>query len=104
MLQLNLSEAEIQGLNYERYYYPCPHVQKRIHAVYMKTVTGLSNTTIGDLTGLHRHSVRHWIQVYQARGFEALCQFNYGTNKSDLEKHSDGILQSFIQRPPDDCL
>jgi transposase len=100
MLQLNLSEAEIQGLNYERYYYPCPHVQKRIHAVYMKTVTGLSNTTIGDLTGLHRHSVRHWIQVYQARGFEALCQFNYGTNKSDLEKHSDGILQSFIQRPP----
>ena len=100
MLQINLSDAEIQQLNYERYYYPCPTVQKRIHAVYMKAMTGLSNTMIGELTGLHRHLVRHWIQVYQVGGFSALCQFNYGTNKSDLENHSEGILKSFTQRPP----
>src|SRR3972149_4357383 len=100
MLQINLSDTETQQLNYERYYYPCPNVQKRIHAVYMKTKTGLSDTMIGHLTGLHRHSVRHWVQVYQARGFEALCQFNYGTNKSDLENHSESILKSLTDRPP----
>ena len=37
MLQINLSKAEIQRLNYERCYYPCPLVQKRMHAVYIPT-------------------------------------------------------------------
>jgi transposase len=99
MLQLNLSEAEIQRLNYERYYYPCPQVQKRIQAVYFKTM-GMSNKMIGKLTGLHREIAGDWIRTYVKGGFEALCQNNYGTNKSELEKHSDGILESFTQLPP----
>ena len=100
MLQLNLSDAEIQRLNYERFYYPCPTIQKRIHAVYMKATFKASNTTIGILTGLKRQGVSHWIQVYQIGGFDSLCQFNYGTNKSELENHSMSILQSFTERPP----
>jgi transposase len=99
MLQLNLSDAEIQRLNYERYYYPCPTVQKRIQAVYFKTM-GMNNKMIGKLTGLNHEIVGDWIRTYLKSGFEALCQNNYGTNKSELEKHSKGILQSFIQRPP----
>ncbi len=100
MPQFNFSNAEIRQLNYERYNYPCPTVQKRIHAVHMKAITGSSYTVIGYLTGLHRHSVRHWIQVYQTNGFEGLCQFNYGTNESDLENHSQSILKNFTERPP----
>lgn len=99
MLQ-NLSEAEIQRLNYERYHYPCPMVQKRIHAVYMKAATGLSNTAIGQLTDLHRHSIRHWVNVYKDEGFDALCTFNYGTNESQLEIYADNILKSFTIQPP----
>lgn len=100
MLQINLSNAKIQRLNYERYYYPCPIVQKRLNAVYIKATMGLSYTMIGQITGLHRHSVKHWIQVYQTHGLESLCQYNYGTNKSELESHSDSILKSFTERPP----
>jgi len=100
MLLINLSNAEIQVLNYERFYYPCPIIQKRIQAVYMKATTGFSNTKIGQLTDLHRHSVKQWINAYQVGGFESLCQFNYGTNKSELENHSDSILKSFTERPP----
>jgi len=37
---------------------------------------------------------------YQQGGFDALCQFNYGTNESALENHACGILQSFTERPP----
>lgn len=99
MLQLNLSKTEIQQLNYERYYYPCPIVQKRIQAVYFKTL-GMSDKMIAKLTGLNRETVGDWIRAYQASGFETLCRFNYGTNKSELENHSDGILKSFIQQPP----
>ncbi|MBI4648348.1 MAG: IS630 family transposase [Bacteroidia bacterium] len=100
MLLINLSDAEIQRLNYEKFYYPCPIVQKRIHAVYMKATVDFSDTMIGQLTGLHRHSVRHWTQIYQKEGFESLCRFQYGTNKSGLESHSESILKSFTERPP----
>ena len=39
-LSLNLSEAEIEKLSYERYAYPHPMIQKRIFAVYLKAVSG----------------------------------------------------------------
>ena len=100
MLQLNLGKAETQRLKYESFYYPCPVVQKRIHAVYMKATVKASNSTIGLLSGLNRQSVGHWIHIYQTDGFDALCQFNYGTNKSQLENHSVSIFQSFAERPP----
>lgn len=100
MLLINISDAEIQRLNYERFYYPCPIVQKRIHAVYLKAAFGFPDTMIGQLTGLHRHSVSRWVQLYQNEGFEPLCRFNYGTNKSELDSYSDSILRSFTDQPP----
>ena len=78
MLQLNPSKTEIQRLNYERYHYPCPLVQKRMHAVYLKTITNMSNKRIGTLVGLSRDSVGDWVLSYQQKGFDALCQFNFG--------------------------
>jgi transposase len=63
-------------------------------------ITSMSDTMIGQLTGLHRHSVRHWVQLYQNGGFESLCRFKYGTNKSELESHCDSILESFTKQPP----
>jgi hypothetical protein len=100
MLRINLSEAEIQRLNYERFHYPCAEVQKRIHSVYIKGAIGLSNTMIGELTGLNRNTVSYWIHEYNKRGFEALCQYKYGTNQSELEKYSVTILDAFKKLPP----
>ena len=42
-LQLNLSEAEIERLSYERYAYPHPMIQKRIFSVYLKAVSTYAN-------------------------------------------------------------
>jgi len=100
MLRINLSQAEIEKLSYERYYYPCPIVQKRIQAVYIKATTEFSDTKAGQISGLHRHSVNYWVQSYQAGGFESLCRHNYGTNKSELENYSGSILKSFTECPP----
>lgn len=100
MLQIKISDAEIHRLNYERFHYPCSTVQKRMHAVYLKATLRLSNTMIGHATDLHRNAVSNCTKAYQAGGFDALCQFNYGTNKSELETHSYSILSSFTERPP----
>jgi len=100
MLQLNLSDTEIQQLNYERYHYPVPMVQKRIHAVFIKATTTMSNEKVGKIVGLRYHAVSKWVHAYRQGEFEALCQFNYGTNKSDLEGHSENLLISFAEHPP----
>lgn len=100
MPPINLREIEIQRLNYERYYYPCPIVQKRIYAVYVKETTNMSNAMIGALVGLNRDSVGDWIMRYRQDGFEALCQFNYGRNKSELENHEQSIMKSLTDHPP----
>jgi transposase len=99
-LSLNLSQAEIEKLSYERYAYPNPIIQKRIFAVYLKSDLNYSNQMIGLITGLHRHIVSYWINVYKEKGFEGLVINNYGTNKSKLEEHAESILSSFSQRPP----
>jgi hypothetical protein len=65
MLPKNPSKAEIQRLNYERYHYPCPMVQKRLHAINIKATTVMSNNLIGALTDLDRDFVGDWIQRYQ---------------------------------------
>ncbi len=61
MLQLNPGKTENQRLNYERYYYLCPLVQKRIHAVCFKITTNMSNEMIGTLVGLPRDSLPLYI-------------------------------------------
>ena len=99
-LKFNLSGAEIEKLNYNRYSFPDPMVQKRIHAVYLKAIFGWSNLIIGQIVGLHYNAVGEWINAYKRNGFEALLSNKYGNNKSELEIHADNILESFQIRPP----
>jgi len=99
-LRFNISKAEIEKLNYERYAYPDPMVQKRIFAVYLKAVLGWNNSIIGHTVGLHHNAVGNWINKYKANGFEALLSNNYGSKKSELENHADSILKSFQLQPP----
>lgn len=100
MRTINLSTSETEQLNYKRYRYPCPVVQKRMHAVYLKAVLCKSDTEISLIVDLHRNSVAHWVSAYQTGGFEALFKVGYGNNKSRLEEHSDSIVASFEQTPP----
>jgi len=98
-LSFKISEAEIEKLNYERYAYPQPMIQKRIFSVYLKAVTNFSNSNIGLITGLHPNIVSYWIRVYKENGFDGLLTNNYGTNKSSLEEHGESILCSFLHKP-----
>jgi transposase len=100
MRTINLSANEIVRLNYERYHYPCPIVQKRIHAVYLKATLNFSIIAISKIVGLHRTTVSSSIACYMQGGLTALCKVEYGTNKSELEQHKDSILVSFEQKPP----
>lgn len=99
MLTLQLSKEEIALLNYERFSYPCPLIQKRIHCVYLKATLKLTNKLIGEICNLHPHTVSHWIKLYQEKGISSLYVSNYGTNKSELEKHKEEIITHLSNNP-----
>src|SRR3954462_13476015 len=97
---LQISSEELKKLNYERYHYPCPVVQKRLHSLYIKAVSGLSNKEVGKLTDAHRNSVSERVHLYQQRGIEALLKVHYGQNSSVLEEHAGSIVELLAEEPP----
>lgn len=99
-LLLNISEAEIARLNYERYNYPSAMIQKRIYSLYLKATLGWSNSSISMVTGLSSNRISFWIKQYQKGGFNELIVNNYGTNISELSNHATSLLSSFEQKPP----
>src|SRR3954468_13551644 len=97
---LQISSEELRKLNYERYHYPCPVVQKRLHSLYIKAVSSLSNEDVGKFTDAHRNSISEWVKAYQQGGIDALLRVNYGTNSSVLEAHATSIIESLTKQPP----
>lgn len=99
MLTLELSEAEVQEINYERYNYPCSIVQKRLHVLYVKS-KGHSHQLIADIFNIHINTVTNYIKMYQSGGIEEIKQVNYGTNTSELSGVQSSIKEDFLQTPP----
>ena len=99
-LQFRVSEADLEVLNYDRYHYPDPMVQRRLHAVYLKGVTSCSNAMIGLIAGLHPNVVARWLKTYEKQGLAALKTNNYGKGKSKLDAYSQSILADFEATPP----
>jgi transposase len=101
LIQMNLSEEEIRVLNYKRFKEENPIIQKRLHAVYLKSQMCLSNEYIGMILDAHRNSVDRWIQSYLNNGLSGLIQLNYISRKSELdcfeEMIKENISDDYIQ-------
>lgn len=100
MHTLKISEAEIQELNYERFYYPCPTVQKRLHSIYLKAMFEYEHAEIGRILGRHPNTITQDITRFESSGIAGLKTFNYGTNRSALEEHRINIETLFKNAPP----
>lgn len=97
MLQINISDADIQTLNYERFHYPCPIVQKRFHIILLKSQK-YQHKDISDIVDVHINTVTSCIKKFNAGGIEQLRKVNYGTNVSDFDKiHS---LEEYFKNHP----
>ena len=99
LTQLNLSEEEIHRLNYERYYYPCPKIQKRLHCVYLKATQSMSNVQIGNILDIHSNSVATYLKLYADSSFDGLYTTRYCPQKSELDYRVSTIIESFTNQP-----
>ena len=100
LTKLEISSEELARLNYDRYHYPCPVVQKRLHSIYIKAISDLSNECVGNFTGAHCNSIGDWVKACQQGGIDALLRVNHGTNKSVLENEAVSITELFSRQPP----
>lgn len=99
-LKSKVSEADLAALNYDRYHYPDPLVQKRMHVAYLSSCQDLTYQAISTIVDFHFNSVSKWVKVYEQQGIDGLKVNNYGTNKSILEGHAADILTSLKALPP----
>lgn len=99
MLTLNLSNAETQKLNYERFHYPSPIVQKRMHVVYLKSLS-VPHKEIARLMDVHPNSVTNFIHIFKSSGIEGLKNLNYISPVSELENYASCIEKEFESHPP----
>jgi transposase len=98
--QLQLSQAEMQELDKERFRHNQALVQRRLHCVYLKACVNLTNEQIGRCMGVAANQVGQYIRVYEQGGVIKLSETYYGTNRSLLEDHAELLVSAFISKPP----
>jgi len=100
MINIEFSEEEIEELDRERFDYPDPRVQKRLHALYLKAM-GISHSLIMVICGIKsRTTLASFFKVYQKGGIDALKKLNYQGPKSELDEHCNTLKEYFEQNPP----
>ena len=71
MIALEFTTEEIDALEYERYHYPDPKVQKKMEAVYLKS-QGIEHQEICRLVRISKPTLVAYLKQYQDGGIEQL--------------------------------
>lgn len=99
MITLEFSPAEIEVLEYERYHYPHPRVQKKIEAVYLKS-QGLKHREICRLCRISKTTLTTYLKQYQTGRLDRLKQLDYQGQPSALNQHRVSLEAYFKAHPP----
>ena len=99
MLHPDISTADIEAVNYERFHHPSPIVQKRMHVIFLKA-HHFAHHEIALMAGLHPNSVTNTLKTYTQDGLEALKKLNYRKPQSQLSAHQSTIEAHFKAQPP----
>jgi transposase len=99
MIKVNFGEEIVQILDYERYHYPHPQIQKRMEAIYLKS-RGLSHSEICRLCQITEKTLSTWLKMYRDSGLEGLKVLNYKGRPSELNSHISSLEEYFKEHPP----
>ncbi|HCF28544.1 MAG TPA: IS630 family transposase [Cyanobacteria bacterium UBA11049] len=100
MLTLQINEADLAVLTYEKYLYPCLLVQKRLEVIHLRALTELTNQQIAKLAGVHPDTVTDYVRCYNAKGLDGLKAVGYRGTNSSLDEHKSSLQASFLEQPP----
>jgi transposase len=98
MIRIEFSAAAIEQLQTERWTHPDPRVQRRLHALYLKS-QGYAHQEIGRIVKVSAKTLRSFLRKYQADGIEGLKAMNYAQPQSALAEHQATIEAELRERP-----
>lgn len=99
MIKIEFTTDEIEKLNYERYNYPHPKVQKKMEALFLKS-QNLQHKEICRLCHITESTLTTYLWQYIEGGIEALKKLGYRGKTNELMKHAESLEQYFKQNPP----
>jgi transposase len=99
MIQISFNNNEIELLNYLRYHYPHPFVQRKMEVLWLKG-QNLPHKQIAQLAGVSPNTVTSYICDYQEGGIEELKEINFYKPNSELSNHTSTIEAYFKEHLP----
>ncbi len=91
---------EIQEtLNYERYHYPVPLVQRRMEVLWLKS-HDLPHALIAKLAGVSENTMRDYFRLYEESSVEKLKEVHFYRPESELQAHITSLEAYFRDHPP----
>ena len=75
MIKIEISDSDMQQLNYERFHQLHPRVMLKMEVVYLKGL-GLEDALIRRITGVCYNTLRAYLKEYSEGGVEQLKKVN----------------------------
>lgn len=99
MIQIEFTEEERKALNYERYHHPHPHVQRKMEALWLKSL-GYTPKEIMEIVNISKTTLYSYLKEYREGGIRKLKELNFRRPESELNKHRETLEEYFKEHPP----
>lgn len=76
MIKIELTDAEKQALNYERYHHPHPRVPIKMETLGLKRL-GYSTKPIGEIADISKSTFYNYLKEYVNGGIDKLKEINF---------------------------
>jgi transposase len=99
MLKIEILEKDKEKIAYERYYYPHPHVMKKMEVLHLKG-SGLSDELICKTVGITGNTMRSYFKEYNSGGLDEIKTVKFYRPQSELMTYKESIESYFLKNPP----
>ena len=99
MIRIEFAPEAIDALEYARYHYPDPKVQRKMEAVYLKS-QGLAHQDICRVVRICETSLTTYLRAYQDGGVARLKEQHYQGQANALLPHATSLEAQFKEHPP----
>lgn len=100
MIKFTLAADDVSRVAHDRYYHPCPQIQKRMEVLWLASHAKLTQEAVAELAGVGLASVQRFLATYRREGLEGVQRRNYVRAGSELEAHATTLEEYFAKHPP----
>ena len=101
MIKISFTQEDRDRLQYERFHYPHPLVQKKMEVLYLKSLERqLPHELIAEIAGVSSNTMLSYFRDYQKGGIAKLKEVNFYRPKSKLVKYTHTLEDYFKSNPP----